>query len=228
MYCQECHKQSPENFETCAYCGAKLAPKKKRQPSVFEKKNKKQKPIPLKMIIAGLMVFALVLSIAAIFTATITGSKPERVVKNFVASISAQDEKLYYSLYDDGIKDYKRENRYYGEEETFENMVAPMHESHEFYKENCGENYKLTYSIKSYETLSEEDLVEYQKMLEEKFSYIKSPSRVDVLSVEIYCKGEKGEYTSIYKDFWCMKIKGKWYKVDKTVYTEYEKLNTVA
>ena len=39
--------------------------------------------------------------------------------------------------------------------------------------------------------------------------------------------GEKGEYTSIYKDFWCMKIKGKWYKVDKAVYTEFEKLNTV-
>lgn len=228
MYCQECHKQSPENFETCAYCGAKLAPKKKRQPSVFEKKNKKKRSIPLKLIVAGLLAFAVVLSIAAIFTATITGSKPERVVKNFVASISAQDEKLYYSLYDDGIKDYKRENRYYGEEETFENIVAPMHESHEFYKENCGESYKLTYSIKSYETLSEEDLVEFQKMLEEKFSYIKSPSRVDLLSVEIYCKGEKGEYTSIYKDFWCMKIKGKWYKVDKTVYSEFEKINIAA
>ncbi len=228
MYCRQCHKQSPENFETCAYCGAKLAPKKKRQVSASEKKEKKQRAIPFKAIVAGLVVFALVLSIAAIFTATITGSKPERVVKNFVAAISNQDEKLYYSLYDDGIKEYKRENRYYGEEETFENMVAPMLESHQFYKENCGEDYKLTYSIKAYETLSDDDLLRYQKMLEEKFSYIKTPSRVDVLSVEIYCKGEKGEYTSIYKDFWCMKIKGKWYKVDKAIFTEFEKLNTIA
>lgn len=226
MYCQECHKQSPENFVNCAYCGAKLAPEKKKQPSFFLKKQKRGKKPSFKTVVIGLLVFAVLLSVAAIFTATVTGSKPEKTVRSFVKAIINENEKLYYSLYDEGIKEYKKENRYYGEEETLENMVSPMHESNSFYEEKCGEDYKLSYTIKSYETLSDEELAVFNEMLESEFSYIKLPTRVDVLNVEITAKGEKGEYTSVYNDFWCMKIKGKWYKVDKTVYTDYEKQQT--
>lgn len=226
LYCHKCHKRSPENFVNCAYCGAKLKPEKKKQPSAFIKKERFKLKISFRTVVRALMGFAVVLAVAAIFTATVTGSKPEKVVRNFTRSIQAQDEKLFYSLYDDGIKDYKKENRYYGEEETFENMVIPMGESHEFYKEKCGEDYKLTYSITSFETFSDEELAVFNEMLEKSFSYIKLPARVDLLNVEITAKGEKGEYKSIYNDFLCLKIKGKWYKADKTVYTEYEKIKT--
>lgn len=224
MYCSKCHKQSPENFVTCAYCGAKLKPEKKKQPSVFIKKERFKIKVSFKTVVASLMIFAVVLTIAAIITATVTGSKPEKVVRSFIQSIQKQDEKLFYSLYDEGIKEYKKENRYYGDDETFFNMVSPMSESHLFYQEKCGEDYKLTYSVKAFETLSEEDLELFNEMLEKDFSYIKLPSRVDLLNVEITAKGEKGEYKSVYNDFLCMKIKGKWYKADKTVYTEYEKI----
>ena len=115
---------------------------------------------------------------------------------------------------------------FYEAQKDIKNMVLPVSESHEFYKEKCGEDYKLTYSIKEFETLEDEQLQIFTEMLETDFSYIKLPSRVDLLSVEITAKGEKGEYKSVYNDFWCMKIKGKWYKVDKTVYTDYEKIKT--
>lgn len=226
MYCHNCHKRSPENFQNCAYCGAKLAPEKKKLQSTFIKKENFKFKVPFKALVVALLVFATVISVAAIFTATVTGSKPEKVVRNFIRSVQTQDEKLFYSLYDEGIKEYKKENRYYGDEETFKNMVLPVSESHEFYKEKCGEDYKLTYSIKEFQTIDDEQLQIFTEMLETDFSYIKLPSRVDLLSVEITAKGEKGEYKSVYNDFWCMKIKGKWYKVDKTVYTDYEKIKT--
>ncbi len=226
MYCHKCHKRSPENFANCAYCGAKLKPEKKKQPSVFVNKKSFKINFSFRNFVAVLMFVAVVIAIASIFTATVTGSKPERVVKNFIYSIQNQNEELFYSLYDEGIKEYKKESRYYGNEETVANMVAPMNESHAFYKEKCGDNYKLSYSVKSFETLDDEQLRIFNEMLEKNFSYINLPKRVDILNVEITAEGALGEYKSVYTDFMCIKIKGKWYKADKTVFTEYEKIKT--
>ncbi len=223
LYCRKCHKQSPDNFVTCAYCGAKLKTEKKKEPSAFVKKEKVKINISLKHTVIVLIALALFISLCAIVTALITGSKPEKVVKNFTRSIQTVDEELYYSLYDDAIKEYKKENRYYGEEETFENMVSVVAESNEFYVEKCGEGYELSYVINSYNTLDETELENFKKVLESEFFYVELPNRVDMLNVEITATGENGEYITVYSDFYCMKIKGKWYKVDKTIYTEYEK-----
>ncbi len=226
MYCRKCHKQSPDNFVNCAYCGAKLNQPKKKVPTAFVKKKQVKGKPSFKTLVASAFIFAVALSVAAILTAVFTGSKPEKIVKNFTSAIETKNENLYYSLFDDDIKEYKKENRYFADEETFENMVSPMYESVDFYTEKCGEDYKLSYTITSSKTLSEAELKDFTECLEKGFSYIKMPSRVELLGVNITVKGDKGEYQSIYNDFWCMKIKGKWYKVDKAVYTEYEKLKT--
>ncbi len=224
MYCRKCNKHSPDNFVKCAYCGAKLSASDKKTPAAFIKKREiKGKPSLKTMVIISL-VFSIVLSVAAVVTAVFTGSKPEKTVKAFASAIQNNDEKLYYSLFDDDIKQYKKENRYFGDEETFDNMVLPLAQSNEFYKKKCGADYKLSYSITSSVELNSEELKAFSECLEGQFSYIKLPDRVELLNVEITAKGELGEYKSIYNDFWCMKIKGKWYNVDKTVYNEYEKL----
>ncbi len=221
MYRDKCHKQSPDNFVTCAYCGAKLDSPKKKEPSKFIKKREVKINLSFKNRIIALVIFAAVLVVAAVVTVSFTGSKPEKVVKNFVKSTQTSDKDLYYSLYDDNIKKYKKDNRYFGEEETYAQIVLPMVQSDEFYTEKCGDDYKLTYKVTSTETLSDEDLQRFKDVLESGFGYIEFPSRVDTLCVEVQAKGEKGEYKSVYNDFWCMKIKGRWYKVDKTVYTEF-------
>ena len=225
MYCDKCHKQSPSNFVNCAYCGAKLESPDKKAPSKFVKKKKLNIKFSFKNCLIIVSVFAVALVLAAIFTASFTGTKPENVVKNFVKSTQSNDSELYYSLYDDNIKRYKQDNRYFGEDETFEQMVLPMVQSNEFYIEKCGEGYNLNYNVKSSSTLTEAKLVVFNEVLETSFGYIEFPARVDVLCVEIVANGSQGSYTSVYDDFWCMRIKGKWYKVDKTIYTEY--LNTV-
>ncbi len=223
MYCRKCHKQSPENFVNCAYCGAKLNASQKKIPAAFLKKRETKNKISLKTLVVASLVFAVVLSACAIITASVTGAKPEKTVKAFTQAIEGQNEKQYFALFDNNIKEYKKENRYFGDEETFKNVVAPMWESDDFYTEKCGKNYKLTYSITSSTQLTPAEYEQFCRCLENNFSYITLPSRVELLTVEITAEGEKGEYKSIYNDFWCMKIKGKWYKTDKAVFTEYEK-----
>jgi hypothetical protein len=221
LYCENCHKQSPENFINCAYCGEKLNSPKKKAPSKFVKKQGVKLKISLKSILAGLVGFALVLVVAALLTSSFTASKPERIIKNFVKATQTENANMYYALYDDNIKEYKLNNRYFAEDETFKQMVLPMQTSHAFYTEKCGAGYRLSYKVISQRTLSETELKAFNEILETNFSYIQLPSQVEIISVDVVAKGEKGTYTSRYNDFWCMKIKGRWYKVDKNVYTEY-------
>lgn len=221
MYCEKCHKQSPENFINCAYCGANLDSPKKRAPSKFVKKQGFKLRFSLKSVLVASVCFAVLLVVAALLTSSFTASKPEKIIKNFVKATQTEDADMYYALFDDNIKEYKLNNRYFAEDETFKQMVVPMVTSHAFYTEKCGEGYKLTYSVISQKALDEKELEKFTDVLESNFSYIEFPSQVEVISVDVVASGDKGTYTSRYNDFWCMKIKGRWYKVDKNVYTEY-------
>lgn len=225
MYCDKCRKKNPDNFITCAYCGEKLNIPKKKE-SYLEKVTERKKQKTRKHKIAGATGFSVFLVIVVvIIAALIIGSKPEKVVKTFAESIKTTDKDLYYSIYDENIKRYKKENRYFGDEETFEHFVLPMVQSDDFYKEKCGDDYKLTYKVISDNALTEEELQVFNEVLENNFGYIEIPSKVNALCVEINVKGEKGDYKSLYNDFWCMRIKGRWYKVDKAIYTEYINLS---
>ena len=169
MYCDECHKQSPDNFVTCAYCGAKLKTHKKKEPSKFVKKKRGERSFSLKSIIAILVVFATVLGIAAVLTATFTGAKSEKVVKGFVKAIVNEDEEFYYSLYDDYVKEYNKNNRYFAEDETYRQMVLPVKESNEFYISKCGEGYTLTYEVVSTQPLDENAVESFGSFLSSSF-----------------------------------------------------------
>jgi hypothetical protein len=228
LYCKECHKQSPDNFINCAYCGAKLDQPKKKQPQRFNKKTDIKINFSFRFIVKVLVVISALLTVVAVFTATFVGSKPEKVVKNFVKSIQESNSKLYYALYDDNIIRYKTDKRYFGEDETFKQTILAMEESDKFYTEKCGEGYKLNYSITANRTLDETELERFNLMLENSFGYVEFPSRVDVLSIDVIATGKEGEYKTVYNDFWCMKIKGHWYKVDKTIYAEYLKSESVS
>lgn len=221
LYCSKCHKQSPDNFINCVYCGEKLdTPKRKHKSKPVGRRELKIK-LSFRTGVRVLLCFAAVLTVVALLTSTFVGSKPEKVVKSFVKAIQSADGDVYYNLYDDNIIRYKRENRYFGDEETYEQIVSPMVESDAFYKEKCGEDYKLTYTITANRTLSDEELEAFNEMLEGGFEYIETASRVDVLGIEVNAKGSLGEYKSVYSDFWCMRIKGQWYRVDTTISAEF-------
>lgn len=221
MYCDKCHKQSPDNFITCAYCGAKFTPRKKKEPHKFVKKKERKPKLTFKSLLRIFIALGIVLVIAAIVVVTFFGSKPEKAVKQFVKAVEIADKEMYYSLYDENIISYKTENHYFGEEETYNQVILPLVQSHEFYKTTCGNDFELTYNIKSEKELDNEELTKFSRLLETEFGYMEFPSKVVVLDLEIVAEGEKGEYKSIYEEFWCMKLKGDWYLVDKTVVVDY-------
>lgn len=214
MYCEKCHKQSPDNFKNCAYCGASLDSPKAPKPSKYVKISKHPKRISVKKSIIALVIIGLLLCCAAIITGVLTGTKPESTVKTFALAIENNDDDLYYSLFDEQIKEYKKENWYYNEEETFKAMVEPMNKSVAFYSENCGENFQVEYEITDTEYLTGEQLEQFIELLDETYGYQKYPSEVAVLDLEINVKGDKGTYTSVYQDFYCIKIGRYWYKTD--------------
>lgn len=224
MYCDKCHKQSPDNFITCAYCGAKFNSKKKKEPHKFVKKKKRKQKLSFKNLLRIFIAIGVVLVIAAVVTVSFLGSKPEKAVKQMVNAIETSDEEAYYELYDEHIIKYKTDNYYFGEEETYNQIILPLKQHHEFYNLQCGEGFELTYYIKSERELDEAELETFNKLLATEFDYMEFPTKVEVLELEIVAEGESGEYKSVYDEFWCMKIKGNWYLVDKTIVADYNNL----
>ncbi len=213
MYCDNCHRQSPGNFVNCPYCSAPLKNIESRKPQKFVKKKEHKKTVPFKTSVIAVIIVAFVLAVSAVVTGILTGSKPNKVVKTMVTAIDNNDADLYYSLYDEQIKEYYKENFYYGEEETFDALTSPLTESRDFYASKCGENFTLKYEIINIEYLSEERLALHNNTLATMYNYKRLPKKIAVLEIEIEAKGEKGAYKSVYSRFYCSQIKGKWYKL---------------
>ncbi len=211
MYCEKCNKQSPDNFTACAYCGAKFKPKKSHMPIKFSPKHGNSK-ISFKSKVMSLIIIAVLLSVAAITTAALTGQKPERVIKTMASSISNSDAEAYYGIFDDYYKSFLKDSLYYDDGVMFDEMVLPMKESDAFYTKQCGEGYKLSYDITSSEILDGKELEEYNKYLTDTYGYKRVPKSVCVMNVTLKADGEKGEYKTVYKNIYCIKLSGKWYR----------------
>ncbi len=211
MYCDNCHRQSPDNFVNCPYCSAPLKNNKHRKPKKFIKPKEKKKPVSFKTTVIISVVVALVLAVCAIVTGVLTGSKPSTTISKMVTAIETNDAKLYYSLYDEQIVEYYKENWYYGDAETFDAVTKPLSESRAFYTEKCGKDFTLDYKITDITYITEESLVSFNNSLEVSFNYSDLPSKAAFLNFEIEAKGEKGKYKSVYENFVCLQIGGNWY-----------------
>lgn len=211
MYCDNCHRQSPDNFVSCPYCSAPLKNHKRKKPQKFVKPKEKKNPISFKTTVIAVVAVAFVLAVSAIITGAFTGSKPSAAIKKMVTAIETNDSELYYSLYDDQIVEYYKENWYYGDEETFEAVTKPLQESRDFYTEKCGESFTLDYEITDVTYVTGDTLNSLNNSLEISFNYSKFPTKAAFLNFEIEAKGEKGTYKSVYESFVCLQIGGKWY-----------------
>ena len=213
MYCDKCHRQSPDNFVNCPYCAAPLKGHKRKKPQKFTKKKEHKKSISFKTSVVIVVAVAFVLALSAVITGALTGSKPHRVIKTMVNAIQLNDQQLYYSLYDDQIKEYYKENFYFGDEETYDAFVSPLTESREFYTARCGADFTLKYKVTNVQYLTDEELEQYNADLSELYNYTKLPKKTAILSVEIEAKGDKGSYKTVYSEIVCSLIGGKWYKL---------------
>ena len=58
LYCDKCHRQSPDNFVNCPYCSAPLKHKGKEKPEKFVKKQEHKKPVSFKVMVIILVAVA--------------------------------------------------------------------------------------------------------------------------------------------------------------------------
>lgn len=214
MYCEKCHRQSPDNFERCAYCSAPFETKKKPESVKKNIKKFKKKRISKKTVIICVVAFAFVMALSAIITGVVTGVKPERVVSSLSVAIEQNDSKLYYSLYDEQMKEYKKSNWYFSDEETNKAMVEPLVKSINFYTEMCGEGFTINYEIEDVYYFSDSELEILCGVLAETYSYDVMPKKAARIDFVLYVKGEKGEYETVYKDFYCIKFGSEWYRLE--------------
>ena len=211
MYCDKCHRQSPDNFVNCPYCSAPLKNNKRKKPQKFTKKKELKKPVSFKTAVIITAFVAFVLAVSAVITGVLTGSKPDKVVKTMVTAIETNDAKLYYSLYDEQIKAYYKDNWYFGDEETFDAITKPLNESRDFYISKCGDDFKLEYEITDITYITGDSLTSVNNSLQISFNYAEFPTKVAFLDFEIEAKGEHGTYKSVYEKLVCLQIGGKWY-----------------
>ena len=211
MYCDNCHRQSPDNFVNCPYCSAPLKNNKKRKPQKFIKKKERQKPVSFKTVVIIAVLVAFVLAVSAVITGVITGSKPDKVVKTMVTAIQNNDAELYYTLYDEQIKEYYKENWYYGDEETFDAVTKPLRDSRDFYISKCGKDFSLKYRINNVTYIPEESIESVNETLQASFNYSEFAKKVAFLDFEIEAKGKNGSYKTVYEKLTCLQINGKWY-----------------
>lgn len=211
MYCDNCHRQTPDNFVNCPYCSAPLKNNKRKKPQKFTKKKERRKPLSFKTAVLITVAVAFALSVSAVIIGSITGSKPDKVIKIMVTAIENDDAKLYYSLYDEQIKEYYKENWYYGDEETFDAVTKPLSESRDFYISKCGEDFTLKYKINDITYVSDEALERANENLQASYNYTKFPTKLAFLDFEIEAKGEMGTYKTVYDKLTCLQISGKWY-----------------
>ncbi len=211
MYCDKCRRQSPDNFVNCPYCSAPLKNNKRKKPQKFTKKKERKKPVSFKTAVIITVAVAFVLAVSAVITGSITGSKPDKVIKTMVTAIETNDAKLYYSLFDEQIKEYYKENWYYGDEETFDAVTKPLNESRDFYISKCGKDFSLKYKINDITYISDEALEGANENLQASFNYTQFPTKIAFLDFEIEAKGEKGTYKTVYDKLTCLQINGKWY-----------------
>ena len=154
---------------------------------------------------------AFILAICAVVIGSITGAKPDKVIKTMVTAIETNDAELYYSLYDEQIKAYYKENWYYGDEETFDAVTKPLNESRDFYISKCGKDFSLKYKISDITYITDDFIESANETLQESFNYSEFPTKVAFLDFEIEAKGEKGTYKSVYDNLVCLQINGRWY-----------------
>lgn len=211
MYCDNCHRQSPDNFVNCPYCSAPLKNNRRKTPQKFIKKKERKKTVSFKTTVIILVAVAFVLAVSAVVTGAITGAKPDKVIKTMVTAIETNDAKLYYNLYDEQIKAYFKENWYYGDEETFDAVTKPLNESRDFYISKCGEDFSLDYKITDTTYITGDSLVSVNNSLQISFNYSEFPTKAAFLDFEIDAKGEKGTYKSVYESLVCLQINGRWY-----------------
>ena len=86
MYCSKCKKQSPDNFDRCAYCGAKLNKGAAKKAVLPKFKDRKHRAVSLKAVAVSLVAAASLIAVLSIAVGIFTSKKPDSLIKTITAA----------------------------------------------------------------------------------------------------------------------------------------------
>ena len=104
MYCRICHKENPDNFDTCIYCGTSLAPEKKA--GFLKSRNSLSEKITPFRVFSAFAALCLVLFTVFSVAASEKKEHPEKTARAYAAAIETGDKDAYAVLYDSEYKRY--------------------------------------------------------------------------------------------------------------------------
>lgn len=220
MYCSKCKKQSPDNFKICAYCGATLdgeAVENKVKKAEYSRKKHLPK---MKSVVLTLIIIALVIAVVSGAVGIATSAKPQSTLELLCEATQENNSGKYLGIYDESYLAYAKENEYYSDSALREALCEPLVKSVEFYTSTCGEGFKVSYSVDNIVYVKAEELEALNSVLFDEYGYYKECKNAAVIDFSVTAKGENGEYTSVYKNFYCIKISGKWYKAPRLLAEE--------
>lgn len=218
MYCENCHRENPDNFDTCIYCGTSLQPEKKAG-FLRYRASLREKVTPIAVFTSFAALCAL---LALIFSsyAVISKEHPEKVAFSYARCVENNDAYGYSLLLCEEYKSFKLKHVYYTQEELYKALKSTLFEVNEFYKEKCGDDFTVKCKVTDTVYADDKMIGEINSYCRENLLFEKEIEKAAKLKVTLDVGGGEGKYTTVITDFICVKTDGIWYFVPDCPYKD--------
>ncbi|MGI6744863.1 MAG: hypothetical protein ACOX45_01570 [Acutalibacteraceae bacterium] len=208
MYCVNCHKETPENFDTCIYCGTSLQPEKKA--GILRYRNSlRQKVTPITIFSC---FFTLCILAGVIFSIFVLKERehPEKVAFNYAVCVKNNDASGLALLLPEEYINFRLRYVYYSREDFNEFLRGLLSEINGFYTKKCSEDFRIQCKVKEIQYAEKNIVSQINSFYKENLFFEKEIEKAARLKVIFEVKGKTGEYTTVITDFVCLKIGGAW------------------
>ncbi len=209
MYCEICHKENPENFDLCIYCGTSLKPEKKA--GYLKYRNSLWGKITALNVFTVFLSFCLLLAAIYGIKTLIKKENPEKTAFAYAASIQKNDINSYFSILYDDYKEYNLKYKYYKKENYNDAVKSQYAEIIDFYNGECGEKFKIKCKVLEIDYAFEKEVYDIDLYCSNELKFESNIEKAAKLKIAFNVKGELGKYTTIISDFISIKVNGEWY-----------------
>ncbi len=209
MYCVNCHKENPENFDICINCGASLRPEKKA--GILRYRNSlSQKITPITIATCFL---ALCILSGIVFSLLVLKERehPEKIAQEYAFCIENNDANALALLLTEEYIEFKLRYVCYSREDFNEFLRENLSQFNEFYTKKCSENFRIHCKVKEIKYAENNAINQINSFYKENFYYEKEIEKAAKLKVIFDVKGKTGKYTTVITDFVCIKVDGSWW-----------------
>ena len=199
-FCENCGAEMDDNQTVCPNCGngAQQAQEPANESTYSNTSTSNSGNIKNIAIIGG--VIAAIVVVAAILI-NILGSGWKKPINNYFKGMQKANSKTYLSAYPDFYVDkYDLENTY--DDDGMEEMLDDLEDEY-------GEKIKITYKVKSKESIKKDDLKKVQEYIEKYYEEDVKVSAGKKVKVKATIKGKDDSDTDT-RTLYVYKIDGKW------------------